>query len=87
MLTGLPLPSKEKWQQASAQDHNINLIVQHLKNPSLEVEKKDLRNKTYLTKLNKNRLLQEDGILHRYEHSKLTSLRQLRTTVVPPPHH
>jgi hypothetical protein len=82
--TTYPLPTTASWQAATQDDPDTKLTLQWAQQGSLDtIEKKAFFTYTWQREMNANRLESENGILNCYKTSRLASIRQLRTRVVP----
>jgi hypothetical protein len=80
--TTIPLPTKQKLQQATNRDHGLNYILVAMKS-NLPIKKDDLNEKAWFTEWKGNRLEEEGGIIYHYKAPKRSRLLQFRTRAVP----
>ena len=83
-VTTLPIPTLEKWQTSSNNDHDISLVMKALRT-EVELDTTEIREKRYSEGWRQGQFEVDNGILYKYETSKRANLRQIRTRVVPEP--
>ena len=81
-LTTIPLPSAEAWKAATANDHDLKLVMAAIQS-NQPLIKKELREKGFFGPWERESFEIDDGCLYYYEHGKRVRARQIRVWVVP----
>ena len=80
--TVLPLPTHQKWAEATSKERDLARILEALKTGT-HLERHRIANKQYHDAWEKGQLEQEDGIIYHIGEPRWTQVRQLRRRVVP----
>ncbi|MGA1505134.1 MAG: integrase zinc binding domain-containing protein [Ilumatobacteraceae bacterium] len=81
-MTMLPLPTEGDWTRLTAEDHDLQLIINALTSKSA-IPPGAFEDEKYRAAWDRNQLATEDGLVYFYEVPKSTGARQLKLRVAP----
>ena len=80
--TVLPLPTHQKWAEATQKERDLSRLLEALKTGA-HISRHQISHKQYHDAWEKGQLEQEDGIIYHIGEPRWTQIRQLRRRVVP----